>query len=352
MCTHMGTVPIRRAADDGEVKRMAKVRWGILSTANIGMTKVNPAIQKSEYCEIVAIASRDQQAAERAARQLGVAKAYGSYEALLADPEVDAVYNPLPNNLHVPWSIKALKAGKHVLCEKPIAPTSAEAQQLVDAALQHPHLKVMEAFMYRFHPQWQRTRELVRGGRLGELRTIQAGFSYYLTDPNNIRNLVQAGGGTLLDVGCYSISVARFLYDAEPRRTFGIVEYDPAMKTDRLVSAVLDFGSGTASFTCGTQLSPYQRVLVLGTKGQIELEIPFNAPPDQPCRIWYGPGFGPGETREEILLPVADQYTLQADAFARAILDDTPVPTPIEDSVANLRVIEAIVESSQRGQWV
>ncbi len=334
------------------VIQMAKVRWGILSTANIGMTKVNPAIQKGQYCEIVAIASRDRQAAERAARQLGVAKAYGSYEELLADAEVDAIYNPLPNHLHVPWSIKALEAGKHVLCEKPIAPTSAEAQHLVDAAKRHPKLKVMEAFMYRFHPQWQRTRELVREGRLGELRAIQAGFSYYLTDPTNIRNQVEAGGGTLLDVGCYPISVARFLYESEPERTFGIVEYDPAMKTDRLVSAVLDFGHGTASFTCGTQLSPYQRVLVLGTQGQVEIEIPFNAPPDQPCRIWFGPGYGPGETRDEITLPVADQYTLQADAFAKSILDDAPVPTPIEDSVANVRVIEAIVDSSREGRWV
>ena len=206
--------------------------------------------------------------------------------------------------------------------------------------------------MYRFHPQWQRTREPVREGRLGELRAIQAGFSYYLTDPNNIRNQVAAGGGTLLDVGCYPISVARFLYEAEPERTFGFVEYDPTRTTDRLVSAVLDFGRGTASFTCGTQLSPYQRVLVLGTKGQIEIEIPFNAPPDQPCRIWFGPGFGPGETREEIMLPVADQYTLQADAFAKAILDNASVPTPIEDAVANLRVIEAITESARQGRWV
>jgi predicted dehydrogenase len=331
---------------------MAKVRWGILSTANIGMSKVNPAIQKAENCEIVAIGSRDKQAAEGAARQLGVARAYGSYEELLAVPEVDAIYNPLPNHLHVPWSIKALEAGKHVLCEKPIAPTAAEAQLLVDAAKQHPQLKVMEAFMYRFHPQWQRTREIVRSGQLGDLRAIQAGFSYYLTDQNNIRNQAEAGGGTLLDVGCYPISVARFLYEAEPQRTFGIVEYDPTFKTDRLVSAVLDFGQGTASFTCATQLSPYQRVLVLGTKAQIEIEIPFNAPPDQPCRMWFGPGYGPGETREEIMLPVADQYTLQADAFARAILENTPVPTPIEDSVANLRVIEAVIESSRQGRWV
>src|SRR5258708_20324176 len=211
--------------------RMAKVRWGILSTANIGMTKVNPAIQKGQYCEIVPIASRGRQAAEQAAHQLGVAKAYGSYEELLADPDVDAIYNPLPNHLHVPWSIKALEAGKHVIGEKAIAPTGAEAQQLGGGAKRHPKLKVMEAFMYRFHPQWQRTRELVREGRLGELRTIQASFSYYLTDPNNIRNQVAAGGGTLLDVGGYPISVARFLYDAEPGGPVGVVEVHPVMKT-------------------------------------------------------------------------------------------------------------------------
>jgi predicted dehydrogenase len=210
----------------------------------------------------------------------------------------------------------------------------------------------MEAFMYRFHPQWQRTRELVRTGRLGDLRAIQASFSYFLTDPNNIRNQVATGGGTLLDIGCYPISVARFLFESEPERAFGLVEYDPVLETDRLVSAVLDFGHGTASFTCGTQLSPHQRALVLGTLGQVEIEIPFNAPPDRPCRIWFGPGFGPSETRHEITFPAADQYTLQADAFARAILDDTPVPTPIDDSVANLQVIEAILESARQGRWV
>jgi predicted dehydrogenase len=331
---------------------MNKVHWGILSTADIGMSKVNPAIQRGQYCEVVAIASRDPQAAEAAAKTLGLPKAYGTYEALLADPDIDAIYNPLPNHLHVLWSIKALEAGKHVLCEKPLAPTAAEAQRLVDATKQYPQLKVMEAFMYRFHPQWQRAYELVRAGSLGELRTIQAGFSYYLTDPNNIRNKVEAGGGTLLDVGCYPISVARWLFAAEPQRTFGTIEYDPALGTDRLVSAVLDFGHGTATFTCGTQLSPYQRVAIFGTKGQIELEIPFNAPRDRPCRIWFGPGFGPGQVREQIELPVADQYTLQADAFAKAILDDTPVPTPLEDAVANLRVIDAIRESSERDAWI
>ncbi len=327
---------------------MSTVRWGILSTANIGMRTVTPAIQRGELCEVIAIASRDLPAAQAAASQLGIPTAYGSYDELLADPDIDAIYNPLPNHLHVPWSIKALEAGKHVLCEKPIAPTADEAQRLVDAARRHPQLKVMEAFMYRFHPQWQRARELVREGRLGELRTVQAFFSYHLTDPNNIRNQVAAGGGTLLDIGCYPISVARFLFAAEPQRAFGIVEEDPALKTDRLVSAILDFGRGTATFTCGTQLSPHQWVTISGTQGQVDIEIPFNAPPDRPCRIWYQTE----STRDEILLPIADQYTLQAAAFARAILDDSAVPTPIEDAVANLRVIEAVRQSAQSGAWV
>jgi predicted dehydrogenase len=332
-------------AEEG-AKEMATVRWGIVSTANIGMSKVTPAIQRAAGCEVVAIASRDAAAAQRAAAQLGIPRTHGSYETLLADPDVDAVYIPLPNHLHVPWAARALEAGKHVLCEKPLAPTAAEAQQLVEAAAAHPHLKVMEAFMYRFHPQWQRARDLVRGGALGDLRAVHAWFSYFNDDPHNIRN--QPGGGTLLDIGCYPISVARFLYEGEPARVFGIVEDDPTFKTDRLVSAILDFGRGTASFTCGTQLAPHQWVTIAGTRGQVDVEIPFNAPPDAPCRIWVQTG----GTRTEERLPVADQYSLQAAAFARAVLDDTPVPTPITDAVANLRVIGAIHESAARGAWV
>jgi predicted dehydrogenase len=324
---------------------MATVRWGILSTANIGMGKVTPAIQRAEGCEVVAIGSRDAAAAERAAAQLGIPRTHDSYEALLADPEVDAVYIPLPNHLHVPWAIQALEAGKHVLCEKPLAPTAAEAQPLVEAAQAHPRLKVMEAFMYRFHPQWQRAREVVRGGMLGDLRAVHAWFSYFNTDPSNIRN--QAGGGTLLDIGCYPISVARFLFEAEPARAFGTVEEDPTFKTDRLVSAILDFGRGTASFTCGTQLAPHQWVTIAGTRGQVDIEIPFNAPPDKPCRLWVQVD----GTRTEERTPAVDQYSLQAAAFARAIMEDTPVPTPLADAVANLRVIGAIHESAARGAW-
>jgi predicted dehydrogenase len=326
---------------------MTKIRWGVLSTANIGVAKVLPAMQRGALCEVTAIASRDLSKAQEAATRLGIPKAYGSYEDLLADLEIDAIYNPLPNHLHVPWSIKAIEAGKHVLCEKPIALTTAEAQTLADAAKQHPRLKVMEAFMYRHHPQWQRARQIVNEGGIGTLRTIKSIFSYYNTDPNNVRNQADIGGGGLMDIGCYNISISRFIFGAEPQRVSGIVEYDPQFKTDRLASGMLDFGSGTATFTCSTQLANYQRVHIFGDKGRIEIEIPFNAPPDRPCKIWHQHD----GTTDEIVFDICDQYTLQGDAMARAILDDTPVPTPIEDAVANMAVIEAIVRSAKSGTW-
>ena len=327
---------------------MTKIRWGVLSTANIGVGKVLPAMQRGEYCELAAIASRDLARAQAAARQLGIPKAYGSYEELLADPQIDAIYNPLPNHLHVPWSIKAIVAGKHVLCEKPIALSAAEARELVAAARRHPQLKVMEAFMYRHHPQWQRARQIVGAGGIGELRTIHSFFSYYNDDPANIRNQADIGGGGLMDIGCYNISLSRFIFGAEPQRVCGIVEYDPQLKTDRLASGMLDFSRGTATFTCSTQLAPYQRVNIFGDAGRIEIEIPFNAPPDKPCRMWHQHGGG----TEEIVFDICDQYTIQGDLLARAILDDTPVPTPLEDAVANMEVIEALVRSSRSGGWV
>lgn len=327
---------------------MSKVRWGIISTADIGVAQVIPAMQQGEFCEISAIASRSLEKAQAAAARLGIPKAYGSYEELLADPEIDAIYNPLPNTLHVPWSLKALEAGKHVLCEKPLAPTLAEAQTLVDAARRYPHLKLMEAFMYRLHPQWQRARQMVQEGKIGTLRTISAFFSYYLDDPDNIRNLASAGGGGMLDIGCYTVSLARFLFGTEPQRVVGIVEYDPRFNVDRLASAILDFGHGTSTFTCGTQLANYQRVQIFGTQGRIEIEIPFNAPRDQPCRLFYE--FGGLTT--EITIPTSNQYTIQGDLFSQAVLNDTAVPTPIEDALANLRVIESVFQSSRSGTWV
>jgi predicted dehydrogenase len=327
---------------------MKQITWGILSTARIGVNKVIPALQRSQFGRVVALASRDLEKGRATAAQLGIPVVHGSYEALLADPSVDAIYNPLPNHLHVPWSIKALEAGKHVLCEKPIAVTTGEAQQLVEAAARHPKLKAMEAFMYRFHPQWVAAQRLIAEGKIGELRTVDSHFSYFNVDPQNIRNRADVGGGALMDIGCYCISFARLLFGTEPQRVLGHIDRDPQFQTDRVASGVLEFTRGTATFTCATQLSPYQRANIFGTEGRIEIEIPVNAPPDRPTRFWLQRG---NEIVEQTFA-ACDQYTLQADAFARAILDDTAVPTPLTDAVANLRVIELLVESARRSAWM
>jgi predicted dehydrogenase len=326
---------------------MNRVRWGILSTAKIGREKVIPGIQAGTYCEVLAIASRQKEAAEKEAARLRISKAYGTYEELLADAEIDAVYIPLPNHLHVEWSIKALQAGKHVLCEKPVGLSSAEAQKLLDAASLYPQLKIMEAFMYRFHPQWIKTKELVISGRIGEFRTVHSFFSYYNTDPANIRNQSDKGGGGMMDIGCYNISLSRFLFDEEPAKVFGVTEYDPEAGVDRLASGILQFSKGTSTFTCSTQLVPYQRVNIFGTDARIEIEIPFNAPPDKETRLWLHSKTG----TEEMVFDAVDQYTLQADAFAKAILENRAVPTPLNDAINNMKVIEAVFESSKKGAW-
>lgn len=327
---------------------MKKIRWGVLSTARIGTETVIPAMQLGEYCRVTAIASRQLEKAQTQARKLGIKKAYGSYEELLADPDIDAVYIPLPNHLHVPWAIKALNAGKHILCEKPIGLSTAEAQKLLDAARKFPRLKVMEAFMYRNHPQWKWAKKKVSEGKIGEVRTIQSFFSYYNTDPDNIRNKADIGGGGLMDIGCYCISLSRFIFGAEPWRVCGIMEEDPNMKVDRLTSGILEFSKGTSTFTCATQLVPYQRVNIFGTKGRIEIDIPFNAPSDRPCKIWYGDG----NRIEEVVMDVCNQYTIQGDLFSRAVLEDREVPVPLEDAVANMQVIEALISSARSRSWV
>jgi predicted dehydrogenase len=279
---------------------------------------------------------------------LGIKKAYGSYEELLTDSDIDAVYIPLPNHLHVPWAIKALNAGKHVLCEKPIALDTAEAQTLFDAAKKSTRLKVMEAFMYRHHPQWQWAKQQVSEGKIGEVRTIQSFFSYYNTNPHDIRNKSEIGGGGLMDIGCYCISLARFIFEVEPWRVCGIIEDDPELKVDRLTSGILDFGNGTSTFTCATQLVPYQRVNIFGTKGRIEIEIPFDAPVDRTCKLWQGDG----AMIKEVTLEICNQYTIQGDLFSRAVLEDRKVPVPLEDAVANMQVIEALLHSARGRSWV
>lgn len=327
---------------------MRKLRWGVLSTARIGIDFVIPALQICSNSEVVAVASRELVKAEAAAKALGITTAYGSYEELLADPEVEAVYNPLPNHLHVPWSIRALDAGKHVLCEKPIAMNAEEAEQLIRATRRHPSLKVMEAFMYRWHPQWRTIRGLFGDTGIGDLTTIYSTFTYYNVNPEDYRNVPEYGGGGLLDIGCYSISTSRWLFGAEPKRVFGFVDYDPTFKIDRLASAILDFGAGTATFTCGTQVPRYQREDVYGTKGRIMIEDPFNPPLDGPARAWL---HTVDETRE-LITPAANQYTLMGEAFAEAVLSGADVSTPLEDALANMRVIDAVFKSGQTGKWV
>jgi predicted dehydrogenase len=321
---------------------MTKIRWGVLGVARIATEKVIPAMQRGELSEVTAIASRDVQRARAAAPGLGISKAYGSYEELLQDREIDAIYNPLPNHLHVPWSIAALQAGKHVLCEKPLSLSVAEGRQLLDAR-NRTGKKAGEAFMVRTHPQWLRTRDLVRSGAIGRLRSIFGYFSYFLDDPANIRNVLEYGGGGIMDIGCYPINTSRFVFGEEPERVSARVEFDPVMNTDRLASAILDFPSGQSVFTCGTQVAPYQRMHFIGTDGRIEIEIPFNAPPDRPCRIFVN------DVVEEF--PICDQYTIQGDEFSRAIIEDTEVPVPIEDALKNMAVIEAVFAAGRSGQW-
>ncbi|HLE51351.1 MAG TPA: Gfo/Idh/MocA family oxidoreductase [Anaerolineales bacterium] len=327
---------------------MRKVRWGVLGAASIALVEVLPAMQKGEYTQVMAIASRSLEKAQEAARQLYIPKAYGSYAELLADPEIEAVYIPLPNHLHVPWSIKTLEAGKHVLCEKPLGMDAGDAQQLLQASRRYPGLKVMEAFMYHHHPQWRLAQQLVKGGEIGELRSIQAFFNYYLADPTNIRNMADIGGGGLLDVGCYAVSLSRLIFESEPVRAFAAMQLDPQFKTDRLTSGILEFGTGIATFTCSTQLSDFQRVNIMGTLGQVELEIPFNPPVDSPSRLLLHNASG---TRE-FELAICDQFTIQGDLFSRAILEDTPVPTPLEDAIANMAVIDALFQSARAGCWM
>lgn len=328
-----------------------KIRWGVLSTAAIGIKKVIPAMQLGQFSTVTAIASRDLERAKAAARQLGIEKAYGSYEELLADPEIDAIYNPLPGHLHIPWTAKAAEAGKHVLCEKPLSMNAAEAESLVPIQAR-TGVKIGEAFMIRSFPQWLRTEELIRSGRIGELRAVMAWFSYFNADPKNIRNQVETGGGALFDIGCYCIQSARTGFGAEPKRVVGLVERDPKLGTDRLTSALMEFDGGHAVFTVSTQTVAYQRVHLVGTKGRIEIEIPFNAPPDRPTRLWVdetGELFGSGIRTEEF--PTADQYTMQGDAFSKAILEGCEVPVPLHAGIANMRVIDAIFKSAEMGGW-
>ena len=327
-----------------------KVRWGVLSTANIGMEKVTPAIMKSPSSEVLGIASRDLAKARAAADRLGIAKAYGSYEEMLADPEIDAIYNPLPNDLHVPMTLAAAAAGKHVLCEKPIGLDAADAEKLRAAP---DNVIVAEAFMVRYHPQWLRVREIIRSGELGEVKAVHAAFSYFNADPGNIRNKPENGGGAIMDIGCYPITAGRFFFEGEPERVLALVDRDPTFGIDRQASVLADFGNGRQlNFIVSTQLVPHQKFTVFGTKARVEIVIPVNAPADSATAIIVDTGLtADGSLSRREVIPACDQYTEQAEAMAQAILNGTKLPYGIEDAIASMRVIDAVFASETSGAW-
>jgi predicted dehydrogenase len=328
------------------------VRWGILGAANIGVRKVIPAMQRGARSRVDAIASRTLAKAQAAADELAIPRAYGSYEELLADPEIEAIYNPLPNHLHVPWTIRAAEAGKHVLCEKPIALSADEARTLLDVRAR-TGVQIGEAFMVRNHPQWLAVRDLVRSGRIGELRVVAGHFAYFKRDPNDVRSVLEWGGGGLMDVGCYPITMTRWLFGEEPEAVIGLIDRDPELRVDRIASALMRFSAGRqATFTCAMQLAHYQRMQLHGTSGRIEVQIPFNAPNDRSTRIFVDDGRELGDrSAEAIEFPVVDQYTLQGDAFSAAIRGERDVPVSVEDAIGNMAVIDAIFRSADSGRW-
>ncbi len=327
-----------------------KVRWGVLGAARIATAKVIPAMQRGERSIVTAIASRDRARGERAAADLGIATVHESYEALVADPAVDAVYIPLPNHLHVPWSIRAADAGKHVLCEKPIALGADDVRSLI-AVRERTGVKLQEAFMVRTHPQWLRARDLVRSGRLGAVRTMLGAFSYSNRDPANIRNVAECGGGALLDIGCYFVMTSRFIFGEEPTRVVASMERDPAFATDRLTSMVLEFASGTFVGACSTQAALYQRVQIVGERAALEIEVPFNPLAESSSRLQLVER-GPSGGVEIIEIPPCNQFTIQGDRFSAAVQDGGDVVYPLEESLANLRVIDALFRSAARGEWM
>lgn len=330
---------------------MEPIRWGVLGCANIALTKVIPAIQATTHSRVVAIASRDADKARSAATALGIARAYGTYDELIADHDIDAIYNPLPNHLHVPWSVRAADAGKHVLCEKPIAMSAQEALTLREARDRNG-VVIGEAFMVRAHPQWLEVKRLVESGAIGDLRLVSGHFSYFRRDPDDVRSRVEFGGGALMDIGCYPITLSRWLFAAEPLEVIGQLERDPDMNVDRLGSALLRFPTGQATFTCAGQLVPYQKLLIYGTSGRIEVEIPFNAPADRRCRVFVDDGSQLGGlAAKPIEFDAVDQYTLQADRFVDAIRGAGDVPVSIDDAIANMAVVDAIFRSAETRGW-
>ncbi|HET8777042.1 MAG TPA: Gfo/Idh/MocA family oxidoreductase [Candidatus Limnocylindria bacterium] len=324
------------------------LRWGVLSTAAIARTKVVPGMRKARRSEVAAIASRAPDIAERVAAELGIPRAHGSYEALLADPDVDAVYIPLPNHLHAPWTLAAIEAGKHVLCEKPLALTVEDATEMA-AAARSAGVHLMEAFMYRLHPSWVAVRQLIANGRIGRLTAVQSWFSFFNDDPTNIRNMADTGGGAMWDIGCYCVNLSRMLFASEPIGVEAAIRRDQTSGVDVVASAILEFAEGTASFTCSTRAEDDQRVEIYGTTGRISIGIPFNIPPDRPTEVRIVAGGDPpvAPSIEVLSFPIADPYTVEVEAFTDAVLDGSPIPVPPDDAIANIATIEAVFAAAQ-----
>jgi predicted dehydrogenase len=321
-----------------------RVRFGILGTGLIAQNHVIPALHGAERCELVGIASRTSEKAAEVATTFLIPKAYGSYEDLLADPGIDAVYLPLPNDLHVPWTKRAADAGKHILCEKPIALTSAEAEGLA-AHCTDRNVIAMEAFMYRFHPAWDMVRGLIADGAVGRLTDVGVWFSFRSTRVGDYRLDFDAGGGALYDVGCYAVDASRMLLGDEPDRVLGTARLDAETGVDLTFSGILDYGTAFASFTCSMEQEPQHSIVIHGTGGWISVADPFNCPPDVETKITIGTGgdHHPNASAVETLtVPSANQYGLQATALADAILTGGPSPLPLEDSIANTRLLERL----------
>lgn len=327
---------------------MTPVRWGILGVSVHYRLRVHNPLQTAEGVQLTGIASRSLDRAREAAERFGIPKFYGSYEELLEDPEIEAVYIPLPNTMHTEWVRKAADHGKHILCEKPFSMSAEETERTI-AYAREKGVKVMEAFMYKLHPQWRHAKALVGAGEIGEVQAVHVFFGYNNPDPTNIRNQLEMGGGAVPDIGCYAVSSSRLMMGKEPKRVVSLITRDPELGTDVLSSAILDFGGGArANITVGTQVFLQQHVQVFGSAGYLSIEVPFNTFPDVPGRVTVINGIGKRVVETE----VNDMYRIEFEEFSRAVRKGTPVPVDPADAVANQKVLDALYASEEKGGWV
>ena len=325
-----------------------RLRWGVMSTANIAQIALIPAIKQSTFGALEVVASRDIEKARSVAGSFGIDRVVGSYEALLEDPNIDAVYIPLPNSLHAEWTIRAAEAGKAVLCEKPLGLSTEEVTRQIEACTKY-NVSLMEGFMYRFHPQTRRVQELLATRAIGEVRHVHAHLSVNIMrtlDESNIRYRDSLGGGALLDMGCYTVNIARMIFGGEPKRLFGRLDVDLALGVDTSAAGILEFAEGIATISCSFGADGQGSYRIVGTDGTIE--APRGIIPGLGTRAPEGLVVvidADGNRREEIFAPV-NQYSKMVDAFSEAVLNKRSVPLPPEDSLNNIKVLEALSRSS------